>query len=135
MAHIDEISRFRATYPEASRLLREERLILEVTETIACQMEAQGIRKVELAERLRRSKGYVSQLLGGGSNLTLRTIANVADALSCTVSLRFEPTLSCVLKVENFSLRRSSVWEADFELNEASPSTATLAHTDLRAVS
>ena len=67
------------------RLLREEELILEATEVLAEALEREGINRAELAMRLGRSKAFVSQILAGGRNLTLRTLADVADALQCRV--------------------------------------------------
>ena len=63
------------------RLLCQERLILDVTELLAGALEDGGVTRAELARRLGRTPGFVSQLLGGGRNLTLRTIADIAAAL------------------------------------------------------
>jgi transcriptional regulator with XRE-family HTH domain len=63
------------------RLLREEELILEVTEELSRLLEKEAVTKAELARRLGKTKGFVSQVLAGGRNLTLRTIADVADVL------------------------------------------------------
>jgi transcriptional regulator with XRE-family HTH domain len=72
------------------RLLRQEELILEITEALSEALEKEGITKTELAERLGKTKGFVSQILAGGRNLTLRTIADVADALNCHLSIHCE---------------------------------------------
>ena len=64
------------------QLLRQERLILDVTEQLAGALESSGVTRAELARRMGRTPGFVSQLLGGGRNLTLRTIADIAAALS-----------------------------------------------------
>lgn len=64
------------------QLLRQERLILDVTELLAGALEDSGMTRAELARRLGRTPGFVSQVLGGGRNLTLRTIADIAAALS-----------------------------------------------------
>lgn len=64
------------------RLLRQERLILDVTEALAGALEDSGATRAELARRLGRTPGFVSQVLGGSRNLTLRTIADIATALS-----------------------------------------------------
>jgi transcriptional regulator with XRE-family HTH domain len=63
------------------RLLEQERLILQVTERICAIMEEQKVTRSCLAKRLNRSKGYVSQLLDGSRNMTLRTLADVLTAL------------------------------------------------------
>lgn len=70
------------------RLLRQERLILDVTEQLAGALENNGVTRAELARRMDRTPGFVSQVLGGGRNLTLRTIADIAAALSLRPSFR-----------------------------------------------
>lgn len=64
------------------RLVRQEELILEVTERLVEALLEKGVTKAELARRLGRTPGFVSQVFGGGRNLTLRTISDVAAALS-----------------------------------------------------
>lgn len=72
------------------RLLRQEELILEVTEVLSQALEKEGITKKDLAERIGKTQGFVSQILAGGRNLTLRTIADIADALECRIRIRCE---------------------------------------------
>ena len=73
------------------QLLRQERLILDVTEQLAGALKNSRVTQAELARRMGRTPGFVSQLLGGGRNLTLRTIADIAAALSLRPSFK----LSC----------------------------------------
>jgi transcriptional regulator with XRE-family HTH domain len=75
-----------ATY---ERLLRQERLIVDVTEQLAGALENSGVTRAELAQRMGRTPGFVSQVLGGGRNLTLRTIADIAGALSLRPSFKW----------------------------------------------
>lgn len=67
--------------PQNRRLLRQEELILEVTEALSQALAREQVTKKALADRLGKSKGFVSQVLAGGRNLTLRTVADLADAL------------------------------------------------------
>lgn len=76
--------------PQFARLLAQEELILEVTETLCALLEKEGVSRAELARRLGKSKGFVSQLLGGGRNLTLRTLADVLGALGYKLRLKAE---------------------------------------------
>lgn len=82
---------FEVSSVENRRLLRQEELILEVAETISQAMEREGVTKAELARRLGKTKGFVSQILAGGRNLTLRTIADVTDALGHKISIQVLP--------------------------------------------
>lgn len=73
------------------RLVRREELIIDVTETLTQALESAGVTRAELARRLGRSPGFVSQVFGGGRNLTLRTIADIAAALSVRPALTLSP--------------------------------------------
>jgi transcriptional regulator with XRE-family HTH domain len=66
---------------EFRRLFAQEDLIMEVTETLCELLEKEKISRKELADRLGKSKGFISQLLNGGRNLTLRTVADILHVL------------------------------------------------------
>jgi len=55
-------------------------------------MKDNGISKAELAERLGKTKAFVTQCLSGRQNLTLRTLADLFTALQFRASLGAEPT-------------------------------------------
>ena len=73
--------------PEVARLVVQGELIMEVTETLCELLEKENISRKELADRLGKSKGFVSQLLNGGRNLTLRTVADILHVLGYKVTL------------------------------------------------
>src|SRR5208283_4482704 len=73
--------------PEFAKLMAQGDLIMEVTETLCELLEKEKVSRKELAERLGKSKGFVSQLLNGGRNLTLRTVADILHVLGYKVSL------------------------------------------------
>ena len=73
--------------PEFAKLMAQEDLIMEVTETLCELLEKEKISRKELADRLGKSKGFVSQLLNGGRNLTLRTVADILHVLGYKVAL------------------------------------------------
>jgi len=75
-----ELERLTST-SRGKRLLEQERLILQVTEFIVQLMQEQNVTRTELARRLGKSKGWISQLLDGETNFTLRTVADVFGAL------------------------------------------------------
>jgi transcriptional regulator with XRE-family HTH domain len=58
----------------------QERCIVALTESLGALIESAGISRAELAKRINRSKGYVSQVLSGSRNMTLRTLADIAWA-------------------------------------------------------
>ncbi len=71
-------------------------LVTQLTNEINWHMRERGISRADLAARMGVSPGRVSQILGGGENLTLRTLA----ALSTALDARFGIELS-TLKVED----------------------------------
>jgi transcriptional regulator with XRE-family HTH domain len=63
------------------RLVAQESLILETTEEICRILNSENITRSELAKRLGKSKGFVTQVLSGERNMTLHTMADFAFAL------------------------------------------------------
>ncbi len=67
--------------PELKRLYYQEKLILDVTELISKLMEKKKVNKTKLAKSLSVGKSYITQLLDGTANMTLRTISDIFIAL------------------------------------------------------
>jgi plasmid maintenance system antidote protein VapI len=84
------------------KLVAQERLITEVTETIWKVMEEAGINKTDLANRMGATKGYVSQVLSGSRNMTLRTLADICFALDLSPKFQVEMQ-RCVQPWESLS--------------------------------
>lgn len=70
---------------DKKRIWNQERTILEVTELICETMEQKGISRSELAARLGKTKGHVTQLLAGNRNMTIRTLSDVFTVMGCEV--------------------------------------------------
>lgn len=70
---------------EAARLQRE------LTTAVSWYMDERGITKRELAQRLKVTPGRISQILSGGENLTLRTLATVCTALDAHLRVELTP--------------------------------------------
>jgi transcriptional regulator with XRE-family HTH domain len=66
-------------------------VLLDVTEGIVKRMIEQGVRRTDLAERLGTSRAYVTKLLDGQENMTLKTLVRVANALDMKVDTKFVP--------------------------------------------
>ena len=69
---------------EFAKMIAQEDIILEVTEKIVELMQKENVTKTELAKRLGKSKGFITQLLNGNRNFTIRTIADIFYALGYT---------------------------------------------------
>jgi transcriptional regulator with XRE-family HTH domain len=78
--------------PDYERLVAQETLILDATEAIVGLLEEAGVSRQELARRLGKSKGFVSQLLSGERNMTLRTLADLGHVLGRRFSLSSRST-------------------------------------------
>ena len=59
----------------------QERAILDVTEMVCRIMKESGVSRSELANRLSKTKGYITQLLDGTANMTLRTVSDALTVL------------------------------------------------------
>ncbi|MFI9722801.1 helix-turn-helix domain-containing protein [Streptomyces sp. NPDC052396] len=70
------------------------RLARQATASLAGLLAEQELSRKELAERLGVSPGRVSQILSGDENLTLRTLASVAESLGARVQITFHDVLA-----------------------------------------
>jgi transcriptional regulator with XRE-family HTH domain len=83
-------------------------LVTQLTNEITFHMRERGITRADLAARMGVSPGRVSQILGGGENLTLRTLAALAGALDA----RFDFELSSHKVDDTFTSRAKADTEA-----------------------
>ena len=89
---------------EGMRLYQQERAILDVTEIMCRMMEEQEVSRSQLAQRLGRTKGYITQLLDGRANMTVRTISDVFTALDRAVYFQDGPLSATVSSTPTLSL-------------------------------
>ena len=66
-----------------------EGVILDVTEQIVAAMQQQEVSRSEVAERMGVSRAYITKLLRGEGNTTLRTLVRVALALGLRPQVSF----------------------------------------------
>lgn len=64
--------------------------LFRVTEDILVAMEDLGVTKAELAKRLGLSKPRITQLLSGGSNMTIGTLSDIAFELGLNLDKTFQ---------------------------------------------
>lgn len=81
---------------EKEREQEYERLVEQVVTMLDELVRSSDISRAELARRLGRTRGYVSQVLGG-KNLTLRTVNDFAHAVGARVELYSHPLTQAVL--------------------------------------
>src|SRR5258707_3646824 len=66
-------------------------LVTQLTNEINWYMHERGLSRADLASRMGVSPGRVSQVLSGGENLTLRTLAGLATALDARFGIDLRP--------------------------------------------
>jgi transcriptional regulator with XRE-family HTH domain len=77
--------------PVQMRLFQQERAIFEVTERLEEAMKEAGVTRAGLAARLGKTKGWVTQMLDGEANKTIRTVADAFAALGLAYRSFYEP--------------------------------------------
>ena len=77
--------------PEFRKLSAIERLCGGAADLIAQVMQEQNVSKADLARSLKKSRSWVTQLLSGEANLTVRTLAEVLYHLNREVRLEARP--------------------------------------------
>lgn len=77
--------------PPNMRRFQQERAILQATGEICLALESQGLTRADLAERLGKTAGWVTQLLDGKKNKTVRTIADVLAVLGLEMHITSRP--------------------------------------------
>ncbi len=68
-----------------------EWLLLDIHEAVWAAMQARGVSRAELAERLGTSRAYITKLLEGQENMTVKTLVRVANALEMKVGMKLVP--------------------------------------------
>lgn len=76
---------------EQKSLYAQESLIVDIAEEIWAVLKEEKISKVDLAAKLGKSKAFVTQVLDGSRNMTLRTLADIASALDRKVCISLRP--------------------------------------------
>ena len=79
------------TTNQETRIDQQEWLILQVTLHIEKLMEDKGVSKAELARRLGVNRAYITQLLDGQTNMTLKKISDVMLALDSSLVVNTAP--------------------------------------------
>lgn len=95
-------------------------ILLDLNEQILGRMDELGLRNKDLADLLGVSRAYVSRLLDGRPNLTIRSLAAIA------IALHTQPTVSLRPRVIRSWEAESPAWLESFETvrQHGDPTTA-----------
>lgn len=69
---------------------RLESILIEVAENLALFMKEQNLTRSQLADRLGVSPPYITKILNGNPNLTIKTMLKLADALNQDLEINFK---------------------------------------------
>jgi transcriptional regulator with XRE-family HTH domain len=72
---------------DRNRSRAQAKLIRETIERVITKMVEARMARSELAHRMKVAPSYITKILRGDENLTLETIAKVASALQCGVTI------------------------------------------------
>jgi transcriptional regulator with XRE-family HTH domain len=68
-----------------------ETAILDLTEKIVDKMHKTGLSRAALSQKLGVSKPFVTKLLNGNPNMTIKTMVALAHALECEINFELCP--------------------------------------------
>ena len=118
------------------RRFQQERAILEATGEICLALEDQSLSRADLAKRLGKTQGWVTQLLDGKKNKTIRTIADVLAVLGREMHVSTRPISIGVRGVshESSELAVLKVYASDKQYRHKGESASLSDTVELRAV-
>lgn len=101
----------------------EEQAIITFTEDLCLAMERVGVSRAELARRLGTSQAYVTKILRGNANFTLRTMARIALALGLEFRTHLAPRGSRTHWLDDLAFVEAN----EYEVTDGVPVDATAA--------
>ena len=72
----------------------------KVMETVVHEMNKKGISRTALADKMGVTKAYVSKLLNNGSNVTIKKLLQIGEAIDCNVNVSFSPKVESIVHQE-----------------------------------
>lgn len=103
---------------EASPSYRAEKLAVAFLAELNASMHEQGISNAELARRIGASAAYVTKVFRGPSNLSVETLAKLADAVGCQVHLHLAKNAVSVRWFDVYHQARGSERESIFDADQ-----------------
>ena len=93
---IESIVRFRDRFRKIENDPRfvAEMMKLDFADDLVELLEARGLKRTELAEKLGTNRGYITRIVNTEYNLSIETMAKIAVALDAHITLRMQPRQS-----------------------------------------
>ncbi len=83
--------------------------IMDVTESICKILEDKNMERKTLAEKMNKTKGYISQILNGSRNMTLGTLAEIAHVLGYVPKIKLEEMDGHSIQFDSFEIDMEDV--------------------------
>jgi plasmid maintenance system antidote protein VapI len=96
---------------EHGQIYWEEHAILDFTEEVLRRMKDLGVSKSDLAARLSVDPAYITKLIGGSNNFTLKTMVKLSRALQAELKFHLQPQGHATIWTEYKPLAGSNVCE------------------------
>jgi len=93
---IESIERLRGRFRKIENDPRfvSEMMKLDFADDLVELLEARGLKRTELAEKLGTNRGYITRILNTEYNLSIETMAKIAVALDARITLSMQPRQS-----------------------------------------
>jgi transcriptional regulator with XRE-family HTH domain len=90
---ISSIEKFREHFRKVENepLFVAELMKLAFADDLVRLLEARGLKRTELAEKLGTNRGYITRILNTEYNLSIETMAKIALALDARITLSMQP--------------------------------------------
>jgi transcriptional regulator with XRE-family HTH domain len=95
----------------------------KIMEAVVREMNKKGISRTTLADKMGVTKSYVSKLLNNGSNVTIKKLLQIGEALGCNVDVSFLPREENIVHQE---LTTNVVYMDDYKDNKISATFETI---------
>lgn len=113
----EEVERkdFREVFAEAQSRVDfwEEDAVLSFTDDLCLAMDRAGTSRAELARKLGTSQAYITKVLRGDANFTLRTMARLAFALDSQLRFHLAPRESRTIWFDEFVFQPAGEYELE----------------------
>jgi transcriptional regulator with XRE-family HTH domain len=83
---------------------RLEKVLFEVAERVCLLMDEHNMARTELAKKMAVTPAYITKLLTGNPNLTIKSLLKLADAFEHDLSIHFVPKTAVVTSMTTFAL-------------------------------
>lgn len=81
---------------------RLEKALFNVAERICYLLDVREMTRTDLAEKMNVSPAYVTKILRGNPNLTIKSLLKLSDALEHDISIQFVPKKTMVHSVSSY---------------------------------